>query len=65
MPDIDNSPRLPKLDWKHATCDVCGQTFDYISRRRPHVCKRGECRYKFEYKIEPQKWASYQPTLFD
>ena len=63
--DTNNSASLPKLSWKTTTCEVCGASFDYISRRKPHVCKQGDCIYKYEYKIEPHTWASYQPTLFD
>lgn len=56
---------LPKVDWKTATCEVCGEPFDYMGKRRPHTCQTGECRYKYHYKIEPKTWATYQPTLFD
>jgi len=56
---------MPKLDWKTATCEVCGRTFEYLGQRKPHTCKDGECLYKFQHRIEPEKWASYQPTLFD
>jgi len=58
-------PKMPKLDWKTATCEVCGRTFEYLGQRKPHTCKDGECLYKFQHRIEPEKWASYQPTLFD
>ena len=60
-----HSLSLPSLKWKQATCEVCGETFDYSSKRRPPTCKKGECKYKFEYKIDPQSWASHQPELFD
>ena len=56
---------LPKMNWKKATCEVCGEAFDYSSKRPPHTCKKGECKYKYEYKIDPQSWASHQPELFD
>jgi hypothetical protein len=53
------------MNWKQATCEVCGETFDYSNKRRPATCKKGECKYKYEYKIDPQGWASHQPGLFD
>ena len=56
---------LPSLDWKSATCEVCGKTFDYLGKRRPHTCKDGNCRYMYEHKISPEKWASHQPGLFE
>lgn len=56
---------LPKLDWKKATCEVCGETFDYTGQRRPHTCKKGDCKYKYQYKIESETWARHQPTLFE
>jgi hypothetical protein len=65
MSKENNSPSLPDLNWKQARCDVCGETFDYMSKRRPPTCKKGECKYKYEYKIDPQTWASHQPGLFD
>lgn len=55
----------PKLDWKTTTCVVCGKPVDYISKQRPKTCRGGECEYKFHYKIDPKKWATYQPNLFD
>lgn len=66
MTDKKNpAPQLPRLDWKTATCEVCGRAFEYIGKKKPHICKDGECIYKFQHQIEPEKWASYQPTLFD
>ena len=56
---------MPKLDWKATTCEVCGRSFEYIGKKKPHICKDGECIYKYQHKIDPEKWASYQPTLFD
>lgn len=56
---------LPKLIWKKTTCEVCGETFDYNGKRRPHTCKNGECLYKYQYQIKTDQWASHQPTLFD
>lgn len=56
---------LPKLSWKSATCEVCGRSFDYLGKRRPHACKNGDCQYKYSYKIAPETWFSHQPGLFD
>ncbi len=57
--------KLPELAWKRATCEVCGESFEYLGKRQPHTCKTGECIYRFKHLIEPAAWASYQPTLFD
>ncbi|MEE8575804.1 MAG: hypothetical protein V3T31_00985 [candidate division Zixibacteria bacterium] len=57
--------KLPVLGWKTATCEVCGEPFDYLNRKRPHTCRNGECLYAFRYRIKEEEWASYQPTLFD
>ena len=65
MSKDNNSPSLPDMDWKQATCEVCGDSFDYSTKRRPHTCRKGECKYKYEYKIDEQTWASHQPGLFD
>lgn len=65
MPETNRKLTLPKVAWKTATCEVCGEPFDYMGKRRPHTCQTGECRYKYHYKIEPKSWATYQPTLFD
>jgi hypothetical protein len=51
--------------WKTGTCEVCGRSFDYLTARRPHTCPDGECRFKYHFRIEPETWASHQPTLFD
>jgi len=59
------SPKLPSMDWKSATCEVCGEVFEYFGKKRPHTCKNGDCRYRYEHQIEPKTWASYQPNLFD
>ncbi|MFQ5499575.1 MAG: hypothetical protein ACE5FH_07875 [Candidatus Zixiibacteriota bacterium] len=56
---------VPKLYWQKATCVVCGNSFDYISMRRPRTCNNGDCRHAYHYKIDPHLWASYQPTFFD
>jgi hypothetical protein len=56
---------LPKIEWKTAECEVCGKPFDYSSKKRPHVCRDGTCRYKWEHKIDPDSWARHQPTLFE
>ena len=56
---------LPDFQWKTTTCEVCGCAFDYLSKRRPHTCRSGECRYKYHFNIDRRSWASYQPTLFD
>jgi len=56
---------LPDYNWKKATCVVCGNTFDYLKAKRPPTCKNGECIHTYHYKIDPQTWAGYQPTLFD
>ena len=63
----DKMPKLtlPQLDWKSSTCEVCGKPFDYLGKRRPHVCKDGNCRYTYENKINPEKWAAHQPGLFE
>nr|MBN2276111.1 hypothetical protein [candidate division Zixibacteria bacterium] len=58
-------PKLPDLEWKTAVCEVCGEIFEYFAKKKPHTCKNGECRYRFDHKINPHTWASYQPTLFD
>lgn len=62
----DDSPKisLPDLNWKTATCVVCGKPFDYHGRRKPKTCRNGACRYRYEYKIEPEKWAGHQNNLF-
>jgi len=67
MPDgsADKKLETPDLIWRRTTCRVCGKGFDYSSRRAPAVCRDGDCRYKYHYKIEPQTWADHQPTLFD
>ena len=65
MCDTKKSLTLPKLDWKKGVCEVCGESFDYITNRRPHTCKKGECKYKFEYKIKPETWVNHQFSLFD
>ncbi|MBU0982498.1 MAG: hypothetical protein KKA42_01410 [candidate division Zixibacteria bacterium] len=57
--------KLPDLDWKKATCEVCGESFEYLGKRSPRICKNGDCRYKHKHRIEPSSWACYQPTLFD
>jgi len=59
------NPSLPKFEWKKATCVVCGESFDYLSKRRPATCRSGECRYRYHYKIDREQWADYQPSLFD
>jgi len=56
---------LPELPWRKATCEVCGECFDYLKKRPPHTCNDGECRYKYEHGIDRTSWANYQPTLFD
>jgi len=56
---------LPELSWKKATCTVCGDDFDYLSSRRPPTCRKGECKYKYEYKIDRGKWAVHQFSLFE
>ncbi|HKK21115.1 MAG TPA: hypothetical protein VJ983_06560 [candidate division Zixibacteria bacterium] len=65
MSRASESLTLPQLNWKKATCEVCGDNFDYIGKKRPHTCKKGECLYKFQYNINPQTWASHQPGLFE
>ena len=65
MAGKSNRLGLPTLVWRRATCEVCGEPFDYLSRKRPHTCKKGDCLYKYEYKISPHTWAGYQPTFFD
>jgi len=62
---MENKTKLPQLNWKQATCEVCGKEFDYFTPKRPRVCKNGDCKYKFHYKIDEKSWVSYQPTLFD
>ncbi|HOD67447.1 MAG TPA: hypothetical protein PK186_12320 [candidate division Zixibacteria bacterium] len=66
QPQTGEKPKisLPDLNWKTATCVVCGKPFDYHGRK-PKTCRDGNCRYRFEYKIEPDKWAGRQKTLFD
>jgi len=56
---------MPRQDWRQATCQVCGRSFDYLGTRRPKVCRAPECRYKHQYKIDRKLWADYQPSLFD
>ncbi len=56
---------MPTLDWKTATCIVCGKPFDYHGKKKPKICRDGGCRYKFEYNIDPDKWAGHQSGLFD
>jgi len=65
MARTEDKITLPKLDWKTATCEVCGKAFQYFGRVRPHTCKDGDCRYKYKHRIDPHTWASYQPNLFD
>ncbi len=57
--------KLPKLQWKTSTCKVCGKPFDYLSHKRPQICKNGDCQYKYHYKINEKDWAAYQLNLFD
>jgi|GEM_PF-5973168 len=59
------TPQMPRFQWRQATCQVCGQVFDYLGNRRPRVCRSPECRYKYQFKIDRDRWADYQPTLFD
>lgn len=61
----EKKAKLPKLNWQKTSCEVCGKTFDYLTKKRPRICKNGDCQYKFHYKIDETKWASYQPGLFD
>jgi hypothetical protein len=61
----DSKKVMPKLDWKTTTCEVCGNSVDYLSKRRPKTCNNGECQYKFHYKINKSSWATHQPSLFD
>ncbi len=56
---------LPDLDWKTATCPVCGDGFDYLTKRRPRTCNKGECLYRYHYEIEKNRWVGHQPDLFD
>ena len=56
---------LPKLHWRRGTCEVCGESFDYLGKRQPHTCKNGDCLYKYRFKIEPDRWFSHQPTFFE
>ena len=56
---------MPQQDWRKATCPVCGETFDYLGNRRPKVCRAPECKYKFQFKIDRDSWADFQPSLFD
>lgn len=62
---MEKSAKLPQLNWKKTKCEVCGNEFDYFTSKRPRVCKNGDCKYKFHYKIDQKSWAGYQPTLFD
>ncbi|MEW6049754.1 MAG: hypothetical protein AB1644_01655 [Candidatus Zixiibacteriota bacterium] len=55
--------KLPDLPWKRNTCPVCGRSFQHLSRSRPRTCRSGECRYKYDYKIDRENWADYQPTF--
>jgi hypothetical protein len=57
--------KMPDLPWKRATCPVCGRSFLHLSKARPRTCKTGDCRYKYDYGIDREQWANYQPTLFD
>ena len=61
----NTSVKLPKLNWKTATCEVCGKSFDYMTKRKPRTCNSGDCQYKFHYKIDVTSWATHQPNLFD
>jgi len=65
MNDSPYKTSLPKLQWKTSTCEVCGKPFDYLSQKRPKICKNGDCQYKFHYKINEKSWATYQPSFFD
>jgi len=56
--------QLPKFQWKRTTCVVCGKSFEYSSARAPRVCRDGTCRYKFEYSVDRNNWADYEPDLF-
>ena len=57
--------KMPDFQWKQSACEVCGATIKYLSKRPPHTCSNGECRYKYEYKIARETWAGFQPGLFD
>ena len=66
MTDTANpTATLPNLNWKKASCEVCGETFDYIKKRRPHTCNKGDCQYKYQYRIDEDTWATHQPDLFE
>jgi hypothetical protein len=57
--------QLPPVQWRTATCPVCGQPFKYLSKNRPRTCRDGDCLYKYHYQIDRERWADYQPTFFD
>ena len=57
--------KMPDFQWKQSACEVCGAAVKYLSKRPPHTCSNGECRYKYEYKIARETWAGFQPGLFD
>jgi hypothetical protein len=57
--------KMPDFQWKQSACEVCGAPVRYLSKRPPHTCSNGECRYKYEYKIARETWAGFQPGLFD
>jgi hypothetical protein len=56
--------KLPNFQWRETPCEVCGNVVKYLNKR-PHTCNNGDCRYKFEYKINKESWANHQPGLFD
>ena len=65
MIDKKKTINLPKINWKSSVCEVCGETFDYMSKKRPKVCKKGECQYKYHYNIDRHSWAGHQFSLFE
>ena len=65
MPEKKDRLTLPEFDWKTSVCAVCGDSFDYLGKRRPATCKNGRCRYIYHYRIKPTTWANQQLSLFD
>lgn len=65
MHDSSNEIKVPDFQWKLGTCTVCGKQFRHLKKNPPRTCSNGDCRYKYQYKIDRHLWADYQPTLFE
>lgn len=65
MSDQSQDIKVPDFQWKLGTCIVCGKQFHHLKKNPPRTCSNGDCKYKYQYKIDRHTWADYQPTLFE